>query len=173
MKDILVVYFSRSGYTQRVAEHIARIVRADCEAIRETTSRRGPRGYWRSASEALRGAAIEIEPLSVRPQDYSLVVVGTPVWAGNVSSPVRAFIAAHRAQMQRVALFCTQGGTGASRVLQRMADLCGRPAVATASFNDVDIDSGEYLAPIAAFSAAIAAASHGQPIAQLSAGRAA
>jgi flavodoxin len=33
MKPALVVYFSRTGYTQRVAEHIAHAVGADCEPI--------------------------------------------------------------------------------------------------------------------------------------------
>jgi flavodoxin len=155
MKDILVVYFSRSGYTRRIAEHIARASGADCEAIRETTSRTGWRGYWRSAREALRGIPIGLEPGQRQPRDYSLVVIGTPVWAGNVSSPVRAWIARHRNELPRIALFCTQGGSGGPKVLQRMAGLCDRTPVATAAFNDAEIDGGQYLARADAFAAAL------------------
>ena len=156
MKDILVVYFSRSGYTQRIAEHLARATGADCEAIREARPRTGLLGYWRSAREALRATAIGLEPSRLQPRDYGLVVIGTPVWAGNVSSPVRAWIARHRTELPRVALFCTQGGSGGPKVLQRMAGLCDRTPVATACFDDAQIDGGQYLARADAFAGAFA-----------------
>jgi len=157
MKGTLIVYFSRTGYTRRVAEEIARATGADCEAIGERSRRNGFFGYWRSAHEALRGTAIEVEPGALNPRDYALVVLGTPVWASNVSSPMRAYIARHRRDFARVALFCTQGGSGADRVLARMAALCDQAPVATASFNDSEIDRGLHLAKRDAFVAALAA----------------
>jgi flavodoxin len=144
MKDALVVYYSRSGYTHRVAEGIASRLDADVEAIREQRSRRGWRGYWRSAREALGGTLVDIAPAGHHPRDYGLVVIGTPVWAGNIASPVRAFIGQHRSEFGEVALFCTQGGSGGPKVLQRMADLCDRRPVATAWFNDSEIDAGKH-----------------------------
>jgi flavodoxin len=157
MKDILVVYFSRSGYTRRIAEHVAGATGADCEAIRERSSRKGLLGYWRSAREALRGTAIDIEPASLSPRDYALVVLGTPVWAGNVSSPMRAYIAKHCNEFTRIALFCTQGGSGAPKVLQRMTALCDQSPVATAFFNDSEIDDGQHAGKLEAFVAALEA----------------
>lgn len=156
MKDILVVYFSRSGYTRRIAEHIARATGADCEAIRERASRRGLFGYWRSAREALRATPVELEPERLQPRDYPLVVIGSPVWAGNVSSPVRAWIHRHRGELTRVALFCTQGGSGGPKVLRHMAGLCDRKPVATAFFNDAEIDGRQYLGKADAFAGALA-----------------
>jgi len=157
MKGTLVVYFSRTGYTRRVAEEIARAADADCEAIGERSSRNGLFGYWRSAREALRGTAIDIEPGSLNPRDYALVVLGTPVWAGNVSSPMRAFITRHRRDFARVALFCTQGGSGAQKVLDRMAALCDQVPIATAFFNDSEIDRELHAGKRDAFVALLAA----------------
>jgi flavodoxin len=157
MKDTLVVYFSRTGYTRRVAEEIARAASADCVEIREHSSRNGFLGYWRSAREALRGTAIEIEPGSLNPRDYALVVLGTPVWASNMSSPIRAYIDRHRRDFARIALFCTQGGSGAEKVLQRMATLSDQTPVATAFFTDSEIDRGRHAGKVAAFVAALAA----------------
>ncbi len=156
MADILVVYFSRSGYTRRVAEHMARVLRADCEPIRERRTRRGWLGYWRSAREAMRGAHVEIEPATLQPRNYAMVVLGTPVWAGNMSSPMRAYIARHRAEFASVALFCTQGGSGAARVLDMMATLCGQVPRATTFFDDADIDAIQHTGRIAAFAARLA-----------------
>ena len=157
MKNILVVYFSRSGYTRRVAEYIAHAVGADCEAILEGRSRRGLLGYWRSAREGMRGIASDIEPGSANPRDYRLVVLGSPVWAGHVSSPVRAYIARHKTDLSNVALFCTEGGSGAPRVLQAMAALCGRTPVATAFFTDRDIDGAGFDSKAAPFISALTA----------------
>jgi flavodoxin len=156
MKGTLVVYFSRTGYTRRVAEDIARAAGADCEAIRERSSRSGFLGYWRSAREALRGAAIEVEPGSLNPRDYAMVVLGTPVWASNVSSPMRAYIARHKRDFTRVALFCTEGGSGAQKVLQKMAALCDQAPVATEFFTDSEIDRGQHASKVDAFAAALA-----------------
>src|SRR6185369_998249 len=149
--------FSRSGYTRRVAEQIARAAGADCEAIRERTSRRGVLGYWRSAREALRGTAVTIEPDALQPRNYALVVLGTPVWAGKVSAPMRAYIARHRNDFTRIALFCTQGGSGAPKVLHAMTGLCDQSPVASAFFNDAEIDGGQHAGKLEAFVAAIAA----------------
>jgi len=157
MKGTLVVYFSRTGYTRRVAEEIARAAGADCEGIRERSGRSGLFGYWRSAREALRGTAIEIEPGSLNPRDYALVVLGTPVWASNVSSPLRAYITKHRRDFARVALFCTQGGSGAQKVLTKMAALCDQTPVATAFFSDPEIDRGLHAGKRDAFVGALAA----------------
>jgi flavodoxin len=157
MKDILVVYFSRSGYTRRIAEQIARNAAADCEAIRERRSRHGLLGYWRSAHQALRATAVDIEPGVLDPRKYALVVLGTPVWAGNVSAPMRAYIAKHRDDFTRVALFCTQGGSGAPKVLQKMTALCDQVPAATAFFNDAEIDAGGHAGKLESFVAALAA----------------
>lgn len=54
------------------------------------------------------GAPAEILPLLHELQDYDLVLFGTPVWAGHVSSPVRACLDAQRNSLRRVAFFCTQ-----------------------------------------------------------------
>jgi flavodoxin len=161
MKDILVVCFSRSGYTRRIAEQIATATGADCEEIRERSSRNGLLGYWRSAREALRGSAVHIEPDSLHPRDYALVVLGTPVWAGNVSSPMRAYISKHANDFTRIALFCTQGGSGAPKVLQKMTALCDQSPVATAFFNDSEIDDGTHAGKLEAFIAALEACKAG------------
>jgi flavodoxin len=156
MKRTLVVYFSRTGYTQRVAEFIADAAGADCERIRERSARAGVLGYLRSAREALRKSVVEIEPASANPRDYALVVLGTPVWAGNMSSPIRTYIAEHKLDFARVALFCTQGGSGGEKVLRAIADLCGRSPVATVCFNDSEIDRDLHSAKVRAFTAAFA-----------------
>jgi flavodoxin len=139
MNDKLVVYFSRSGHCRRLAEEIAVTAGADLDVIREMRVRSGVFGYLRSAHEARQKKAVTISPTAKDPSRYSLVVLGSPVWAGNMCSPIRAYITANKSKLTRIALFCTQGGSGAEKVLQAMAELCEQTPVATASFNDSEV----------------------------------
>jgi multimeric flavodoxin WrbA len=96
MSRILIVYYSRSGYTQRAAEALAERLDATLLPIEEARSRRGIFGYWRSAWEALRRIDADIALPATNPADFDLVLIGTPVWASRPSSPARTFAGRHR-----------------------------------------------------------------------------
>jgi flavodoxin len=144
MARTLVVYFSRSGYTRRLAEEIARRTEAELEAIEGVTERAGPLGYLRCAWEALTKRPAEIRAPAHAAADFDVVILGTPVWAGNISSPMRAYIAAQGKKCRQVAFFCTQGGSGGEKVQEAMARLCGRTPLATLTLNDRNIDQNTY-----------------------------
>jgi flavodoxin len=90
----LVIFYSRTGTTRTVAEAIARQLGADIEEIRDTRNRQGLFGYLRSGFDAGLGRCTGLEPMRRDPNDYDVVVVGTPVWNASVSAPVRTFLAA-------------------------------------------------------------------------------
>ncbi len=155
-KPMLVIYFSRTGYTRLVANEIATTTGADTEEIQEHTTRSGFFGYFRSAREALRGTLPPLQQEKLNPRDYDLVVLGTPVWASHVCSPMRAYLTAHKDDLDRVAFFCTQGDSGARKVLREMSELCGRPPVATLELNDGEIDRRAYDGKLFHFTEALA-----------------
>lgn len=144
MSKILVVYFSRTGYTEKLADRVAERCGAEVEAIREPRSRLGLLAYIRSAREALNGRPATIRPLLHDPGDYDLVLFGTPVWAGHVSSPIRACLDAYKSSLRRVAFFCTRGGSGACKVPDEMAEICGKQPEATLVLNDAEIDADRF-----------------------------
>ena len=126
----LVVYYSRSGTTRDVAHAIARAMGAEVEEIVDTTPRSGPFGYFWSAVESSLEIAPSIQAGKRDPRDYDLVIVGTPVWASNVSTPVRAYLSERRGQMPKVAFFCTMGGRGSERAFRKMEAISGASPVA-------------------------------------------
>lgn len=126
MKKVLVVYFSRSGHTAEVARAIAEAFDADVEAIDDATPRDGLLGYLRSGYEAGRRRLPSVGAPKHDLRAYDLVVVGTPVWNMNVSSPVRAFLVRNRKDLPRVAFFCTCGGSGGQRAFREMTAACGK-----------------------------------------------
>lgn len=151
MKKILVVYYSRSGYTQNIAQRIADAAGADIEIIEDRSPRRGVFGYWRSALEAALHLKADVRPVKRAPGDYDLVVIGTPIWFWNMASPVRAYISQHRKQLKWVAFFCTYGGSGQHKVLQDLTRLTGKPALATLALSDQTITDKHFRKPLARF----------------------
>lgn len=144
MNKTLVVYYSRTGYTRKIAEAIASACDADIEGLEDVKSRSGIFGYLRSAREALTKSLADIKPLNKEPAPYDLLILGTPVWAGHVSSPIRSYIEQHKNLFKQVAFFCTQGGSGAEKVLQNLVELCGKEPVATLALKDADIHKQNY-----------------------------
>lgn len=133
MSRILVVCYSRSGTTLEVASRIAERCGADLELIKDKTPRDGFLGWLRSAFEALLRRQPWIQPPRRAVGDYALVIVGTPVWAGRMASPVRSYLMRQQGRLRRVAFFCTHGGRGGNKVLAEMEALCGRRPRATLS----------------------------------------
>jgi flavodoxin len=136
MDRILVVHFSRTGHTDLVARQIAARCHADIEVIEELTDREGVLGYLRSAMEAMLGLRPPIKRGRHSPSDYDLVIVGTPVWFWSVASPVRTWLHRHRRALDNVAVFCTCGGSGHTKVLNDLERLCGHPALARLSLTE-------------------------------------
>lgn len=151
MAHTLIVFYSRTGTTRRVAEQLAISLDAHVMAIEEPRRRRGLLGYLRSIREAVRGTLPRLSPPTQNPAEYDLVVLGTPVWAGHVASPMRSFLQGHRATLQRIAFFCTCGSRGAERTFQDMQHLAGRPPEATCALTAADLRSGKSDLALASF----------------------
>src|SRR5665213_1966161 len=109
MKRILVVYYSRTGRTRQIAEAIAGRLGADIECVQDLVNRSGVWGYLRSLQEALKQRVIHTEKPVNDPSGYDLVILGTPVWAHSLCSPMRSYITEQKAKFGAFAVFCTQG----------------------------------------------------------------
>lgn len=142
MTKTLIVYHSRSGNTRRVAQALARRLGADLDEIRIVQPLEGRLGYAMCALEAIVGLTPALRPMRRDPAAYDLIVIGSPVWFWNLSSPVRSWLEAHRIARGRVAFFCTMGGAGAQRVFATMTALAHRAPVATLALTDKEIERG-------------------------------
>ena len=151
MKLCLIVYYSRTEVTAKVATALAQLCGADLERIHDVIPRDGAAGFVRSAWQALRGKPGAIAPPQRHPADYPIIVLGTPVWAGQMSAPMRSYILHQREHFRRVGLFCTIGGGDGQDVLSEMADMCNKLPVASLILQHGEVLSGQYTQPLADF----------------------
>jgi flavodoxin len=120
----LVVYYSKSGNTRRVAEEIARALGGDTDELTEVgVKRSGLFGFVFAGRDGMRGRASKIETPKKRPADYDILFIGSPVWGGNIVPAVRSYMTTVDLAGKPVAVFCTAGGSGMEKTLVTMHSL--------------------------------------------------
>ena len=77
-KKILVVFYSRTGNTKKVAQDIAQSLGADVEQLIDKKDRSGALGYMGAGKDASKEMLADIEPIKYDPAKYDLIVMGTP-----------------------------------------------------------------------------------------------
>ncbi|MBU4501954.1 MAG: hypothetical protein KKA79_05125 [Nanoarchaeota archaeon] len=135
----LLVYYSRTNTTKKVGEEIAKLLKCDSEQIQDVKDRMGLVGYLRSCKEAMMKQMGEIKKTNKDPSKYDLIIVGTPVWSWNISSPVRTYLYNNKGKLKKVAFFCTMGGAGDKRAFKRMEEVAGKKPKATLSLTTKEV----------------------------------
>ena len=153
----LVVYYSRTGHTGKVAAELAKELQCDKEEIVDTVNRSGPIGWLQSGRQASSNAMTKLKPMEKDPAQYDIVIIGTPVWAANVSTPARTYIAENKAKFKKVAFFLTLGSRGAEATLKNMTELSGKTPAGTLAITAKDLSSGAYADSVKKFAAELKA----------------
>jgi len=147
----LVVYYSRTGTTRKVAEALARELGADLEEIVDRKPRGGAARFVVAGKDAALKRATGIEEPGRDPASCDLVVVGTPVWAGTMSCAVRTYLLREKERLPKVAFFLTTGRSGADRTFRHMAEVCGKAPEATLGLRAKEVRKDTCLEKVRAF----------------------
>ncbi len=151
MSKVLVVCYSRTGNTRRLADAIVEATGWDLDPIVDVRNRSGLVGFLRSGFEAVGQRHTRLVPFRRNPRDYELVVVGSPVWGKSVSVPVRTYLAQHARDLRRVAFFVTYGGSGSEQALQQMEKLAGQSPRATIAVTQGQLIHRQHASAVARF----------------------
>lgn len=125
-KKMLIVYYSISnGNTRRIAQQMQKITGADLAEIETLVPYTG--SYQeivdQGQEEVEAGYQPELTPLSVQPEDYDVIAIGTPTWWYTMAPAVRSFLTAHNWTGKTVIPFQTHGGWP-GHVLKDVKSLC-------------------------------------------------
>ena len=140
----LVIYYSRTGITEELAHDIADRVGGDIEKIDDGKQRKGLLGFIKSGWDSFIENKPEINQLQHDVSQYDIVIIGTPIWAGNISAPVRSFITSYRDELNKVAFFCTFAASGSDNALNNMQVLTGKMPESKLSLRKKEIISGTH-----------------------------
>jgi len=139
----LVVFYSRTGTTQKIAEAISKKLGCDIDEITDEKKREGPIGYFLSGRDAMLKKLTEIKTAR-NPADYDLVIIGTPVWAHTMSSAVRTYILNNKDGFNKLAFFITMGSFGAESTAKEMEALSGKRPEASLALTTKSVVDEDY-----------------------------
>lgn len=122
----LVVYYSHSGNTRRLAEQIAQesggvllelVPQDPYPAAYRALVTQATRELREGVLPALSGELPEID-------GFDVVFIGTPNWCGTAAPPVLTYLSQTDLRGRRVAPFCTHGGGGTGHIGADVAHAC-------------------------------------------------
>ena len=145
----LVAFYSRTGTTKKVAEEISKILKCDSEEILDTKDRSGGIGYFKSGKDSTMKKLTELRKIRKNPASYDTVIIGTPIWAWNVSTPIRTYISQNK--FKNVAFFCTMGGSGGKKAFREMERLCKQKPVAVLELKTAEVADNKHLQKVREF----------------------
>ena len=101
MTKILIVYYSLTGNADILP----------LKPIKELKAESGMRYFWGGFQTYMK-IKPKLENYTFNPEEYDLLILGTPVWAWRYSPPIESFITTHDLSDKKVALWMCYAGDG-------------------------------------------------------------
>lgn len=122
----IVVYYSQTGTTAKVAEQIALNTGADVHELQCEVAY--PDTYQgtieESREECMNGTGRALINAKVDLSSYDTVYIGYPIWYGTFAPPIVTFINENDLAGKNVVLFCTYGSGGRKASERQFKELC-------------------------------------------------
>jgi flavodoxin len=136
----LLVFYSRTGTTKKIAELISTEMNCEYEEILDTKKRKGHIiGFLKSGIAATREKLTIFKKIQKDPKLYDIVILGTPIWNKRMTPAIRTYITENKNRFNGVAFFCTMGGKGGLNTFESMTKLCEKTPVSTLAITKKDI----------------------------------
>jgi len=101
-KKYLIVYFSRTGKTKKIAEYLQSQLSADCEEIIDKNNYKGIIGSIKGVLKAK--SSTEIGLNRYNPAYYDEIVIMSPVWGNSLAPGIRTYVKENREKIKLASL---------------------------------------------------------------------
>ena len=126
-KATLIVYYSLEGNTDFAAKEIAKILGYETLRLEPVKKypEKGPLKFLVGGKGACLAETPRLKPYVFDVNEYARIIFGFPVWAGNITPPIRTFIKENDLQGKKIAAFACQGGAGAEKAFGKLKEALG------------------------------------------------
>jgi menaquinone-dependent protoporphyrinogen IX oxidase len=115
----LVAYYSRTGTNKTIAENLAINLGADLDEIVDQKKRSGPIGWLGAGRAAVSHKTTEIST-KLDPGDYDTIILGSPIWAGNMNPALRTYLERYDLGGKRVFFFFVSQTNDPSKAVEEL-----------------------------------------------------
>ena len=126
MNKKLVVYFSASGTTKKIAEEFAKITGADIHEIKASISYTDEDLDWNDSNSR---SSREMRDLKSRPEiaeklsnmnEYDVIYLGFPIWWETAPKIISTFLESYDFSGKKIITFATSGGSGMGNITSEL-----------------------------------------------------
>lgn len=126
MSQVLVTYFSASGTTQKLAENISKVVKADLYEIKPEVAYTAEDLNWHNSQSR---SSVEMKDEMSRPaiikqeldiSKYDIVFVGFPIWWYVAPTIINTFLESYDFSGKTIVPFATSGGSGMGKTVDKL-----------------------------------------------------
>lgn len=136
----LVAFYSKTGNTKKIAQELAKILKADVDEIVDLKSRQGIVGWLSGGRDAMKSSLTEIKTTK-DPAKYDLVIIGTPIWVWNSTPAAITYVTKYQDQINQMAIFTTSGSSGPEKPVAYLEKIAGKESIASAGWTAADLNS--------------------------------
>jgi hypothetical protein len=155
---ILVVAYSYTGTSLRLAQWLCSLQGWELGRIEEVAPRRGAMGTLSCVMDSLLRRRPEIEYVGPAPDRFDAVVLVSPIWMYRLASPMRSFVARYQRQLRGIAVVLVMGGKGAPNAVAEIGALANRSPLLSTAFTQREVDDGSCAPRLQAFAEALSKA---------------
>ncbi len=101
-KDYIVVYFSRMGYTKKIAYEKANELGADILELTTLEHTENTTGFWWCGRYAMHKWNMTINKINVNLKNYKTVIITSPIWVFSICAPIRDFCYRYKSDINNV-----------------------------------------------------------------------
>lgn len=145
---VLVVYFSGTGTTRRIAERLAALSGSD---LAEIVPAQPYTAEDLNYNDRTTRATVEQNTPDARPEianeisleGYTTVYLGYPIWWGQAPRILSSFVESHDFTGMTVIPFCTSSSSGAGRTGEKLGEQAGSGTFLASTRFDADVSDAE------------------------------
>jgi len=106
-KNVLIVYYTRTGKTKLVCETLQKNLGATAIEIKDKKDRSGGVGYSGGSLDAAFDRHTDIEPKQIDFSPYTHIIIASPIWEWKLSPAIHTLIEAHNFAGKKILLLTT------------------------------------------------------------------
>lgn len=145
MKETLVVFYSRTWITKKIAEEISVYLDSDIEEIIDKKNRNWVLWFLWAGKDAALKKIVEIWDIQFDPKNYQTIIIGTPVRDFTMAASIRAYLTQNSNSLpENIYFFCTQWSSWDVATFQDMANICWKKPIHAISFTTKEVKSDSY-----------------------------
>ena len=127
MEKTIIVCFSKSGHTKKIAKQISKEINAPVHEI--ITEKKYPKNYLKTILESRKEFKSGERPVLIsKPienfDSYENVVIGFPIWFFTCPMAVVSFLEGYDFSGKNIYPFCTSGGSNCEKATAKIKEIC-------------------------------------------------